>query len=68
MNNTKQFNVFREFRGQIISVEVDYDNKVEMDNTTDSISGVHTGSGKDTKIYTNSPQDFVESQQIITTR
>ena len=40
LNNPKQGNVFRYFRGEIINVEVDYDGKVERRNTCDSIVGV----------------------------
>ena len=31
---------FRHFRGELINVEVDYDNLVERNNKSDSISGV----------------------------
>ena len=40
LNKTEQGKVFREFRGEIINVEVEYDDKVEKNNTTDRITGV----------------------------
>ena len=40
MKNPKQGDFFREFRGELMNVEVDYDNEVESNNTNDSIVGV----------------------------
>ena len=40
LNKPKQGKVFRHFRGELINVEVDYDNLVERNNKSDSISGV----------------------------
>ena len=37
LNNPKQGKVLRELRGNIIIVEVDYDNKVERNNMSDRI-------------------------------
>ena len=36
----KQGNVFREFRVDIMNVDVYYDNEEESNNTSDSIAGV----------------------------
>ena len=40
MSHPKQGKVFRGFGGYIMNVEVDYENKLEMKNTSDSIAGV----------------------------
>ena len=40
LNNPKQGKVFRYFRGELINLEVDYDNEVERENITNRVSGV----------------------------
>ena len=42
LKNTKQGKVFREFIGELMNVEVEYDEKVEMNNTSENIAGVIT--------------------------
>ena len=40
LNNPKQGKVFRYFRGDLINLEVDYDDEVERENITNRVSGV----------------------------
>ena len=40
LNNPKQGKVFKEFIGEVINVEIDYDYEVERKNTSDRIVGV----------------------------
>ena len=42
LKNTKQGKVFREFIEELMNVEVEYDEKVEMNNTSENIAGVIT--------------------------
>ena len=40
LNNPKQVEMFREFRGGIMNAEVEYDGKAEKNNSGDIIVGV----------------------------
>ena len=40
LKKPKQGKFFREFRGELINVDVDYDDKVESNNISDRIAGV----------------------------
>ena len=40
LRNSKQGKIFREFIGELINVEVDYDEEVESNNTCDRTAGV----------------------------
>ena len=40
LNKQKKGKVFRELKGQLMNVEVDYEKKVERKNISDSIAGV----------------------------
>ena len=39
LNKPKQGNIFREFRGEPINIELEYDEEVERENTSDKIAG-----------------------------
>ena len=38
--NKKKCNIFREFIGELMNAKVDYEDKVENNNTSDRIAGV----------------------------
>ena len=40
LNKKKQHTIFREFKGEIMNVELNYGDKVESNNTSDRIAGV----------------------------
>ena len=40
LNKTKQGKNFREFRGEQMNAEVEYDNKIESNKTRDRVAGV----------------------------
>ena len=40
LNNPKQGKCFREFRGYLMNIDMDYEDDIESKNTSDRIAGV----------------------------